>query len=67
MIETLQSLYASAKGRGRRIYLRAMTEHVVRDDRLGCPAQLARQYVAGSFAANQQAFGATAPQRRDSQ
>ena len=56
MIETLQSLYASAKGRGRRIYLRAMTDHVVRDDRLGCPAQLARQYVAGSFAANQQAF-----------
>ena len=56
MIETLQSLYTSTKGRGRRIYLRAMTDHVVRDDRLGCPAQLARQYVAGSFAANQQAF-----------
>ena len=67
MIETLQSLYASSKGRGRRIYLRAMTEHVVRDDRLGCPAQLSRQYCAGSFAANQQTFGATASRRRDSQ
>lgn len=67
MIETLQSLYASAKGRGRRIYLRALTEHVVRDDRLGCVSQLSRQYCAGSIAANLHAFGATAPQRRDLQ
>ena len=67
MIETLQSLYASAKGRGRRIYLRAMTEHVVRDDRLGCPAQLARQYFAGGIAANHQVLSAIARQQRGSQ
>lgn len=65
MIETLQSLYASAKGR-RRIYLRAMTEHVVRDDRLGCPAQLARQYFAGGVAANHQVLSAIARQQRGS-
>lgn len=58
MIETLQSLYASARGRDRRIYLCAMAEHVVRDDRLVCVSQLSRQYCAGSIAANRQAFGA---------
>ena len=67
MIETLQSLYSSAKGRGRRIYLRAMIEHVVRDDRLGCPSQLSRQYFAGGVATNHQVLSAIARQQRGSQ
>ncbi|HEX8610154.1 MAG TPA: hypothetical protein VF800_02605 [Telluria sp.] len=48
MIETLQSLYAGAAVlHFRRIYLSAMVEYLIRDDRLGGPSQLARQYFAG--------------------
>jgi len=39
----------------------------VRDDRLGCPAQLARQYFAGGVAANHQVLSAIARQQRGSQ